>query len=376
MRYTISRGTFMSFRSRRVIISTPFYMGFLFFLLKYIFSLIGDVNEACLILLAILIGSFHLIPMFFEAKKSTVFWRMVSTIDGVCMWASLMFVIDLAIIYLLRMFIHIPDILIYLLLAAVPILGIYNYYKAHKLTVNEKVLEFDNLTQDINIVHLSDVHFGSVRHREIIHKISSKLKELEYDCDIAIISGDLADGSSIIEEDDFMELKDVGMPIVFTPGNHDFYMGIDNVVRACKNAGVIVLDNDCLEFKNLNIYGLTYSFDEIEMPTADELKSKISQNLVNILVYHVPYNWEEFSSLGFDVQLSGHTHGGQFYPVVNFSWILFKYNMGLFKNDLGKYLHVTTGVGSMDTPMRWGTDSELVILKLRKNDSLKKDRVY
>lgn len=376
MRYTISRGTFMSFRSRRVIISTPFYMGFLFFLLKYIFLLIGDVNEACLIILAILIGSFHLIPMFFEAKKSTVFWRMVSTIDGVCMWASLMFVIDLAIIYLLRMFIHIPDILIYILLAAVPILGIYNYYKAHKLTVNEKVLEFDNLTRDINIVHLSDVHFGSVRHREIIHKISSKLKELEYDCDIAIISGDLADGSSIIEEDDFMELKDVGMPIVFTPGNHDFYMGIDNVVRACKNADVIVLDNDCLEFKNLNIYGLTYSFDEIEMPTADELKSKISQNLVNILVYHVPYNWEEFSSLGFDVQLSGHTHGGQFYPVVNFSWILFKYNMGLFKNDLGKYLHVTTGVGSMDTPMRWGTDSELVILKLRKNDSLKKDRVY
>lgn len=366
MRYTISRGTFMSFRSRRVIISTPFYMGFLFFLLKYIFLLIGDVNEACLIILAILFGSFHLIPMFFEAKKSTVFWRMVSTIDGVCMWASLMFVIDLAIIYLLRVFIHIPDILIYLLLAAVPILGIYNYYKAHKLTVNERILEFDNLTRDINIVHLSDVHFGSVRHREIIHKISSKLKELEYDCDIAIISGDLADGSSIIEEDDFMELKDVGMPIVFTPGNHDFYMGIDNVVRACKNAGVIVLDNDCLEFKNLNIYGLTYSFDEIEMPTADELKSKISQNLVNILVYHVPYNWEEFSSLGFDVQLSGHTHGGQFYPVVNFSWILFKYNMGLFKNDLGKYLHVTTGVGSMDTPMRWGTDSELVILKLRK----------
>ena len=40
--------------------------------------------------------------------------------------------------------------------------------------------------------------------------------------------------------------------------------------------------------------------------------------------------------------------------------------MGLFKNDSGRYLHVTTGVGSMDLPMRWGTDSELVILKLRK----------
>jgi predicted MPP superfamily phosphohydrolase len=46
---------------------------------------------------------------------------------------------------------------------------------------------------------------------------------------------------------------------------------------------------------------------------------------------------------------------------------MFEYNMGLFRNDLGRYLHVTTGVGSMDTPMRWGTDSEIVILKLPKS---------
>ena len=92
----------------------------------------------------------------------------------------------------------------------------------------------------------------------------------------------------------------------------------------------------------------------------------IKQGFVNIINYHVPYYWEEFSRLGFDIQLSGHTHGGQFYPAVNFAEVMFKYNMGLFKNDLGKYLHVTTGVGSMDTPMRWGTDSELVILRLKK----------
>ena len=360
----------MSFRTRRVLISTPFYMIFQFFLLKYLFSLIVNVNEAYLVPLTILIGSIRCIPMFFEAKKSTSFGRLFSTVDGVWMWASLMFLIDLIVIYLLGIFIQLPHIVICLLLAIVPILGVYNFYKAHKLVVNEEVLELDNLTHDINVVHLSDVHFGSVRHREIIHKISSKLKELEDSCDIAIISGDLADGSSVVEENDFMDFKDVGMPIVFTPGNHDFYPGIDGVVRACKNAGMIVLDNDSFEFKNLNIYGLTYSFEDIEMPTSDEIKSKINPNLVNIINYHVPYQWEEFSALGFDIQLSGHTHGGQFYPAVNFAWILFRYNMGLFKNDLGKYLHVTTGVGSMDTPMRWGTDSELVILKLRKSSSL------
>ena len=103
------------------------------------------------------------------------------------------------------------------------------------------------------------------------------------------------------------------------------------------------------------------------MPTIEEIRNNINPDLVNIINYHVPYYWDEFSSVGFDMQLSGHTHGGQFYPAINLTKLMFKYNNGLLKNNSGKYLHVTTGVGSMDTPMRWGTDSELVVLKLRKN---------
>ena len=356
----------MSFRTRRVIFATPFYMLFEFFLLKYLLALITEINVVHLVFIAIIIGLIHLMPMFFEAKKSTAIGRFFSTIDGIWMWASLMFLIDIAVIYLIGKFVTIPQNIIFLLLAAVPILGIYNYYKAHKLVVNEEIIELDNLNHEINIIHLSDVHFGSVRHKDIINQISDKLKELEDSCDIAVISGDLADGSSVVEEDDFSKLKNVNIPIIFTPGNHDFYPGIENVIAACKNAGIIVLDNDNYKFRDLNIFGLTYSFDDIEMPTSEDIKSKMDEDMVNIINYHVPYHFDEFSSLGFDIQLSGHTHGGQFYPAKIFADRLFEYNMGLFKNSSGKYIHVTTGVGSMDTPMRWGTDSELVILKLKK----------
>ena len=121
-------------------------------------------------------------------------------------------------------------------------------------------------------------------------------------------------------------------------------------------------------FDFLNVFGLTFSFEDRAIPKIDN--SLIKEGFVNIINYHVPYNWEEFSSLGFDIQLSGHTHGGQFYPVV---WIgdIFLYNRGLFKKSIGgkdRYLHVTTGVGEMDYPFRWGTDSELVVLKLRKKN--------
>ena len=352
----------MSFRTKRVLFVTPFYMLFEFFLLKYIALLFGGIDDAYLLLITILIGLNHFLPMLFEARKSRKITRFLTTLDGVWMWASVMFLIDIIIIYLIGRFIELPMIFIVALLAVVPALGVYNYWKAHRLVVNERTLAFDNLPREINIVHLSDVHFGSVRHRKIIADISDKLNTL--DCEIAIISGDLADGSSCVEEDDFMAFKDVKMPIVFTPGNHDFYPGIESVINACKNAGVIVLDNESMDFEGLNIYGLSFSIDDRGIPQLD--KSMIKSDSLNIINYHVPYYWDEFSDLGFDIQLSGHTHGGQFYPAIWFTKLMFGYNMGLFRNKFGRYLHITTGVGSMDTPMRWGTDSEIVVLKLRR----------
>lgn len=342
-------------------------MLFYFFLLKYTFLLLGGLEDSYVLLLTILFGILHIVPMLFEAKKSRKVTRFLSMVYGVWMWAAVMLLIDIVVIYVIGSFINISHEIVLILLAIVPVLGIYNYYHAHKLVVNEKTLIVDNLNREINIAHLSDVHFGSVRHKKIIRDVSLKLKELENQCDIAIISGDLADGSSIVEENDFLEFRNVEMPIIFTPGNHDFYPGIDNVIRACRNAGIIVLDNENYEYKDLNVYGLTFSFGDIEMPSVEELKRSINPDKVNIINYHVPSYWEEFSSMGFDIQLSGHTHGGQFYLVVWFGNKMFGYNKGLFRNKFGKYLHVTTGVGSMDTPMRWGTDSEIVLLKLKKS---------
>ena len=260
----------MSFRTRRVIFSTPFYMLFEFFLLKYTFLLLGGVDDIYLVSFAFFIGFLRLFPMFLEAKKSRVFTRFLTTIDGVWMWASLMLLIDIVIIYIINVFISLPMGVNAIFLAIVPILGVYNYYKAHKLVVNEQTLTFDNLPRDIDIVQMSDVHFGSVRHREIIRQIVDELKELEDTCELAIISGDLTDGSSIVEPDDLMAFSEVKMPIIFTPGNHDFYLGIDDVVTACRNAGIIVLDNESMEFEFLNIFGLTYSFDDRSRPNIDE----------------------------------------------------------------------------------------------------------
>lgn len=353
----------MSFRTRRVLISTPFYMLYEFFLLKYIFLLLGGIVDVHILFLTVMISLIRFVPALFEERKSRKVTRFLSTVDGIWMWASVMFLIDILIIYLIGSFARLSFEMNLLMLVVVPVLGAYNYWKAHRLVVNEKTIVLDNLEHDINIAQMSDVHFGSVRHRQVISQIASKLNELKGTCDIAIISGDLADGSAMVEADDFMAFGEVEMPIIFTPGNHDYYIGIDKVIRACENAGVIVLDNESLEFDCLNIYGASYRIEDKGIPEIDE--SAMRKDKVNILNYHVPYHFDEFSRMGFNLQLSGHTHGGQFHPVIFIANMMFRYNMGLFKDERGNYIHVTTGVGSMDTPMRWGTDSEIVVLKLR-----------
>ncbi|MDO5849657.1 MAG: metallophosphoesterase [Methanobacteriaceae archaeon] len=365
----------MNFQKHRMLIGIPFLVIINFFVIKYTTLLFAEINEWYILIIALILGILKILPLIFESEKSTKLGRFLSKMMGVWSWVWMFLAMDVTAIYILDYVFTLPFWLILAILAIVPILTVYNYYHAHKLIIHDRVIELNNLAEDVNIVHFSDVHFGSIRHREIIKKIANGLKNLEDSCDLAIISGDLADGTSKVESDDFLALKDVNMPIIFTPGNHDFYPGIDDVFKACENAGIIILDNDNIEMNGLNIFGMTFSFGSHGPRNADnpldidKLVSSIKKDGSNIIIYHMPSNWEEFSKLGFDLQLSGHTHGGQFYPAIWICKTLFGYNKGLFKNDFGTikdhYLHVTTGVGSMGYPMRWGTDSELVVLKLR-----------
>ena len=94
----------MSFRTRRVLFITPFYMLFEFFLIKYIFLLFGGIWDAYILILSLIIGLLHFTPMLFEASKSRKITRFLSTLDGVWMWASVLFLIDIVIIYLIGQF--------------------------------------------------------------------------------------------------------------------------------------------------------------------------------------------------------------------------------------------------------------------------------
>ncbi|MBX7075956.1 MAG: metallophosphoesterase [Methanobacteriaceae archaeon] len=346
---------------------TIILMFYNYFLINAMWGLISTPNTNITMFIAVLICVLTLISSYIELYHSNSVTRSIMVVLESWKWPSLIYLFVLIVLYLLSKVVIMPEIVTISIYVIVLLVGFYTYYKAHHVVVNGYDLELENLSEEIDIIHLSDVHYGTFRNQGLLNQVVNKINKLaDQGAELAIISGDLADGSTCINKEDFQVFKNVKIPIIFTPGNHDYYPGIENVLKAAEEGGITLLDNNYCTYKDLNIVGLSYSFSDIE--TLDLNKLEIDANENNIIVYHIPEKWDYFTSLGFDLQLSGHTHGGQFYPANLWVSRFFPLDKGLFtNNDFGKtsYLSVSTGVGTMGPPLRWGTDAELVLLKLK-----------
>lgn len=355
-----------------------------YFVIGGIYTLLGwIINDYILFGISVIIALLYYIPLECERKKSRKITRILTEISGVWLWASLMYVFLIIIIFALDHISIIPNNIKIPIFLTIPVLGIAGYYNAHhnyirayELYLKDKTPE--NPADDVCIIHLSDLHIGSSRThttlKQTVDNINriAKIKSNEGVRCITIISGDIADGSSPILTDSFIEFKDATMPVIFTPGNHDYYQGINNVKRALHKANIIILDNENKIYKDvgLNIVGLSFSFSEKQK----EYEIPIVKDLNNVLIYHVPMYWEDVAKEGIELELSGHTHGGQFIPITLFTKMQFKYNHGLFdakvKTNTGEtinsYLSVSEGIGTFATPIRLGTRSEIVVLDIKR----------
>ncbi len=336
-----------------------------YFLLKAMWALIGSPNNNIIILISLGVCVLTLISSYIELYNSNKFTRSIMVVLESWKWPSLIFLFIMIILYLISYFVIIPKIITISIYLVVFLIGFYAYYNAHKIKVIEYELEIENLKEELNIIHISDIHYGTYRNQGLLKKIVEKINYLaDKGAQLVIISGDLADGSTSIGKEDFNEFKNIKIPVIFTPGNHDYYPGIEKVYSACENAGIYILNNNYCTFKDLSIYGLNYSFTN---PQKSFNQFNINPETNNIMVYHAPDHWKDFIKYGFDIQLSGHTHGGQFYPANLWVGKFFPFCKGLFINNQGdktSYLSVSTGVGTMGPPLRLGTNSEMVLLKL------------
>ena len=223
-----------------------------------------------------------------------------------------------------------------------------------------------------SIAQISDIHVGPTIKRAYLDAIVDVVNGLQVD--MIAITGDLVDGS-------VQELTTHTAPLArlsavqgtfFVTGNHEYYSGALAWIAEVRRLGVTVLLNEHVVLVHAGhevvLGGVTdfsgHHFDEAHRsdPVA-AMSGAPAAAAIRILLAHQPRSASAAADAGFDLQLSGHTHGGQFFPWNLFVPLQQPYTAGLHRlREL--WVYTSRGTGYWGPPKRFGAPSEITYLRL------------
>lgn len=246
---------------------------------------------------------------------------------------------------------------------------VFGHYKFNHPTVVQLDLTVENPFQqkEIKIVAASDIHLGTSIDKKMLHQYVQMINARKPD--IILLAGDITDRSfgPIMEQKMEEELSQLQAPlgVYAITGNHEYYSGVQNeIAQYLRSAGITVLhDSTALVDNSFYIVGR----DDRTNPkraTLESLVKGLKPELPRILLDHQPYALEQASNNDFDLQISGHTHNGQFFPGNLFVSRIFELGHGYMKKGKTHY-YVSSGLGIWGPLYRIGTQSELVEITLK-----------
>ena len=223
-----------------------------------------------------------------------------------------------------------------------------------------------------SIAQISDVHVGPTIKRGFVEGVVRRVNELK--ADLIAVTGDLVDGS-------VQQLSAHTAPLAgltarhgayFVTGNHEYYSGERAWTEEIRRLGLRVLKNEHVVLKHdgasLILAGVTdysaHHFDPAQRSDpAAALRGAPLDAGAKVLLAHQPSSAMAAANAGYDVQISGHTHGGQFWP-----WNLFVHFFQPFSSGLHRlknlWIYVSRGTGYWGPPNRFGVPSEITRIRL------------
>jgi uncharacterized protein len=241
--------------------------------------------------------------------------------------------------------------------------------------VTEVTIPINNLPQSLNgfsIAQISDVHVGATIKREFVEGIVRTVNQLEPD--MIAVTGDLVDGSVSRLAAHTAPLAGLSAKYgaFFVTGNHEYYSGERAWTEEIRRLGLRVLKNEHVVLQHngglLVLAGVTdysaHHFDPSQRSDpAAALRGAPADAGAKILLAHQPSSATAAEKAGFDLQISGHTHGGQFWPWSFFIRYFQPFTGGL--NRLNKlWVYVNRGTGYWGPPNRFGVPSEITHITL------------
>ncbi len=245
------------------------------------------------------------------------------------------------------------------------ILGHINAITPRIRTLNLSIKKKANLNK-INIVVASDIHLGTIIGRKRFCKIVDKINELKPD--LVLLPGDIVDEdlAPVIRENLGDALKHIKSKfgVYAITGNHEYIGGVEMATKYLEEHGIIVLRDGVINI-NDSVYLVGREDRSIKQFTGKQRKSladlmgQIEKNYPLILMDHQPFQLEEVEQNGIDLQLSGHTHHGQLWPINFITKAIYEKSWGYLKK--GKtHIYISSGVGTWGPPVRTGNRPEII----------------
>jgi len=255
--------------------------------------------------------------------------------------------------------------------------GIWSAYRLPEVT--RRTLVFPDLPPGLDgltLLHLSDLHAGIHLGEDKMQEIVALANGLRPD--LIVQTGDMIDISRSYIPPYVHAFRELSAPlgVVTVLGNHDRYTGEREVIRACRDAGQVFVQNGCHVVERngatLALLGIddphSWTVDDPQADDVDAARRAAPPDAFPVLLAHRPGAWDAAAPRGIPLTLAGHIHGGQLYvPLIGWSVgrLITKYVMGHFQRG-NSQLYVSRGIGVVGIPIRVFTPPEIEVFELRR----------
>lgn len=248
---------------------------------------------------------------------------------------------------------------------------VWGVIEANQIAVKHVLIQSPRIppsTKPVRLVHISDLHIGKPRGARFARRVAAMIRELHPD--VLVSTGDLIDAATLCQEGIPAIFRELEVPLgkYAVLGNHDYYTGLAPAMAFHDAAGFVVLRGRSMSVTPwLALVGVDdpaakYTGQGGVVDEQIALQDTRPHQMV-ILLKHQP-TVTEAALLHVDLQLSGHTHGGQLFPYGLFVRLFYRYRAGMHRINSRMLLYVSRGAGVWGTPMRLFARPEISVFVL------------
>jgi hypothetical protein len=251
--------------------------------------------------------------------------------------------------------------------------GAWRARRTHVVRVAVPIAGLPEDLEGFRIVQISDLHVGPTIKWRFVQAVVDAVNNL--DADVVAFTGDVADGRVAGLRQEVAPLADLRARYgkFFVSGNHDYYWDPAGWLAEIERLGFSVLTNAHRLLRRGNgrllLAGVTDHTASGRMPGGGHASDPVAalagapESDVKVLLAHQPRSAFAARAAGFDLQLSGHTHGGQYFPFTFVVRLFQPFVAGLHRLE-EMWLYVSRGTGYWGPPLRLGAPSEITLIEL------------